>query len=114
MPKLMMKPPPFTVAGAVTEILHGIPVTDPFRWLEDQNSRARASGLTPSMSTRVLISMASPDETAFGKGSENWWTSKLMTRSRRLGGATSSGNGSQDRNSSAFISVKAQTDQMRS
>ncbi|MGD0165643.1 MAG: prolyl oligopeptidase family serine peptidase [Candidatus Sulfotelmatobacter sp.] len=38
MPKLMMKPPPFTVAGAVTEILHGIPVTDPFRWLEDQNS----------------------------------------------------------------------------
>ncbi len=38
MPKLMMTPPPFTAAEAVTEILHGIPVTDPFRWLEDQDS----------------------------------------------------------------------------
>jgi prolyl oligopeptidase len=39
MPKLMMTPPPFTAAEAVTEILHGIPVTDPFRWLEDQDSQ---------------------------------------------------------------------------
>ena len=38
MPKLMMTPPPFTAAEAVTEVLHGIPVTDPFRWLEDQDS----------------------------------------------------------------------------
>jgi prolyl oligopeptidase len=38
MPKLMMTPPPFSGAEAVTEILHGIPVTDPFRWLEDRDS----------------------------------------------------------------------------
>ncbi len=37
MPKLMT-PPPFTPAEVVTEILHGIPVTDSFRWLEDQDS----------------------------------------------------------------------------
>jgi len=29
---------PFSVVDPVTEILHGIPVTDPYRWLEDQNS----------------------------------------------------------------------------
>jgi prolyl oligopeptidase len=38
LPKLMMRPSPFTAAEAVTEVLHGIPVTDPFRWLEDQDS----------------------------------------------------------------------------
>ena len=31
-------PPPLSPVRSVTEILHGIPVTDPYRWLEDQNS----------------------------------------------------------------------------
>ena len=31
---------PVTAAQPVTETLHGIPVTDPYRWLEDQNSPA--------------------------------------------------------------------------
>ena len=29
---------PCSPARAVTDILHGVPVTDPYRWLEDQNS----------------------------------------------------------------------------
>ncbi|HEV2396204.1 MAG TPA: prolyl oligopeptidase family serine peptidase [Candidatus Sulfotelmatobacter sp.] len=42
MPKLM-EPPPYTPVEAVTEILHGVAVTDPYRWLEDQESpRTRA------------------------------------------------------------------------
>jgi prolyl oligopeptidase len=34
---------PVTIPEPVTEIIHGVPITDPFRWLEDQNSiRTRA------------------------------------------------------------------------
>src|SRR5260370_36859120 len=37
MPKLMDGTPP-TPIHPVTGILHGVPITDPYRWLEDGNS----------------------------------------------------------------------------
>lgn len=30
--------PPYTRRDSVTEVLHGVPITDPYRWLEDQNA----------------------------------------------------------------------------
>jgi prolyl oligopeptidase len=38
-----LNPPPFSEQEPVTEILHGVPMTDTYRWLEDQDSpRTRA------------------------------------------------------------------------
>src|SRR5271156_4135118 len=38
-----LNPPPFSEQEPVTEILHGVPMTDAYRWLEDQGSpRTRA------------------------------------------------------------------------
>ena len=37
MPRVL-EPPPFTRVEPVTEVLHGVEITDPYRWLEDQNS----------------------------------------------------------------------------
>jgi prolyl oligopeptidase len=35
---VLMEPPPYSPIEAVTETLHGVAVTDPYRWLEDQES----------------------------------------------------------------------------
>src|SRR6266851_2153409 len=34
----VLEPPPFTPLEPITEVLYGVEITDPYRWLEDQNS----------------------------------------------------------------------------
>ncbi len=49
--------PPKTKAEPVTETLHGVQITDPYRWLEDQNSPATREWVTKQMQyTQSLLS----------------------------------------------------------
>lgn len=41
----ILEVPPFSHVRPVTEVLHGVAVTDPYRWLEDQHSRETRSWL---------------------------------------------------------------------
>ncbi|MGA7794090.1 MAG: prolyl oligopeptidase family serine peptidase [Candidatus Acidiferrales bacterium] len=34
----VLEPPPVTPIEPITDVLHGVEITDPYRWLEDQNS----------------------------------------------------------------------------
>ncbi len=55
MPPVVAAPPP-TPAEPVTETLHGVEITDPYRWLEDQNSpRTRAWIEEQSAHTRAYF-----------------------------------------------------------
>ncbi|HZD30153.1 MAG TPA: S9 family peptidase, partial [Candidatus Angelobacter sp.] len=46
---VVLPPPPSTQAEPVTETLHGVTVTDPYRWLEDSKSPATRAWLAAQM-----------------------------------------------------------------
>ena len=46
---VVLPPPPPTQADSVTETLHGVTVTDPYRWLEDSKSPATRAWLAQQM-----------------------------------------------------------------
>src|SRR6266403_633497 len=55
MPPAVVAPPP-TPAAPVTETLHGVEITDPYRWLEDQDSpRTRKWLAAQSAYTRAYL-----------------------------------------------------------
>ncbi len=59
-------PPPATPTDPVTETIHGVTITDPYRWLEDQNSpRTRAwIGAQMSYTTAILGKLPGREEIA--------------------------------------------------
>ena len=65
-----LTPPPAKVAP-VTEVLHGITVSDPYRWLEDQQAPATRAWLEAKTNSRVLI----------------WITFRARTTAERVGRA---------------------------
>ena len=51
----LISPPPFSDSERVTEILHGVSVTDPYRWLEDQDSPRTRNWIEAKHSTLAPI-----------------------------------------------------------
>jgi prolyl oligopeptidase len=63
--------PPHTPAEPVTEILHGVEITDPYRWLEDQNSpRTRAWLEEQTAYTRAYLNAIPSREQMRGRVNE--------------------------------------------
>jgi prolyl oligopeptidase len=56
--------PPLTPVEPVTEILHGIEITDPYRWLEDQNSPRTRKWLEEQAEYTRVYFAAIPDREA--------------------------------------------------
>ena len=40
--------PPFSPVEPITDVLHGVPTTDPHRWLEIRNRRRHENGFRPN------------------------------------------------------------------
>ena len=58
--------PPPTPVESVTEVLHGIEITDPYRWLEDQNSPRTRKWLEEQAAYAREYFAATPDRERIG------------------------------------------------
>lgn len=69
--KLEMKAPPYSYVEPVTDTLFGVPVPDPYRWLEDQNSQRTRGWLEDqAMHSRVYFNGIPGRETIRGRVEE--------------------------------------------
>jgi len=53
--------PPFSAVEPVVDVLHGVPISDPYRWLEDQNSPRTRSWIEEQMQYARAYLDAIPD-----------------------------------------------------
>ena len=85
MPKLRW-PPPFSPIEPVTEVLHGVPITDPYPMARRSGFAAhRGMASTFSTSMRVLISTAFRTRPHPRTHSRTCWMSKPMTPIQKVG-----------------------------
>ena len=101
--------PPFSPIEPVIEILHGVPVTDPYRWLEDQDSPSTRAWIEEQVHYARAIWTAFPDANASASAFENSSPSKPMTPCKKPVAATSSESACPTKSSLAFTCVKVQT-----
>ena len=79
MPPAVVAPPP-TQVEPVTETLHGVEVTDPYRWLEDQNSpRTREWIEEQTAYTRAYLDAIPGREQIRERVGELLWRSRMLS-----------------------------------
>jgi len=104
----LMASVPSSITEPVTEIFHGVSVTDPYRWLEDQDApRTRAWIEEQSRYARSYLDNI-PDARAFVNAFENSSPSKPMIPSKSPVAAISSGSACRTKSSLASTCGKAQ------
>ena len=112
MPRLM-NPPPYSQIETVTEMLHGVSVADPYRWLEDQElPRTRQWLAAQTWYARSYLDSI-PDETVSDIAFVNCSTLKRMTRFKELGIVTSLESVCRGKNNPAYAYAKVGMDQIK-
>src|SRR5216684_2256263 len=82
---ITLNPPPPTPVESVTETLHGVPVTDPYRWLEDQNSPRTRKWLEEQVAyTRAYLD-ALPSREQISKRVEELLAVKVISEPWKIG-----------------------------
>jgi prolyl oligopeptidase len=72
-------PPPQTVASPVTETLHGVTITDPYQWLEDQQAPATRAWIDEQNAYTDVILGTRPESTFFAPRLEQLMTTDQFT-----------------------------------
>src|SRR5215212_3950077 len=66
-PKQAVPPPPATETRPVSEVMHGVTITDPYRWLEDQNAPETRAWIDKQNAYTDSILANRPEKALFAK-----------------------------------------------
>jgi len=83
---LTVTPPPETPVEPVTEVLHGVGITDPYRWLEDQNSPRTRTWLKEQTSYAREILDAIPSRNRIGQRIKELLDVEFISEPWKVGG----------------------------
>jgi prolyl oligopeptidase len=78
--------PPATEARPVTETMHGVAITDPYRWLEDQQSPETRAWIEKENAYTDSVINQLPQKERFAKRIEQLLTNDVMTAPLQRGG----------------------------
>src|SRR6266404_1309877 len=82
---LITNSPPLTLVDPVTEVLHGVSITDPYRWLEDQNSRRTRKWLEQQIAHTQAYLGSLPDRERIRKRVEEMLAIEVVSEPRKVG-----------------------------